>query len=53
MKKAVIAHVGNVDNTSLDAFETVFSVNVKGVFLCLKAGVEKMKSKGGFITLNT
>ena len=49
INNAGIAHVGNVDNTSLDDFETVFSVNVKGVFLCLKAGVERMKSKGGSI----
>ncbi|MCP4312334.1 MAG: SDR family oxidoreductase [Bacteroidetes bacterium] len=49
VNNAGIAHVGNVSDTSPDDFDTIYSVNVKGVFHCLKAGVERMKSKGGSI----
>jgi NAD(P)-dependent dehydrogenase (short-subunit alcohol dehydrogenase family) len=49
VNNAGIAHVGNVGNTSGEDFDRIYAVNVKGVFHCLKAGVEKMKSKGGSI----
>ncbi len=49
INNAGIAHVGNVDNTSPDDFDRIYNVNVKGVFHCLKTGVEKMKSRGGAI----
>ncbi|MCL4168141.1 UNVERIFIED_CONTAM: hypothetical protein GTU68_044577 [Idotea baltica] len=49
INNAGIAHVGNISNTSADDFDRIYNVNVKGVFHCLKTGVEKMKSKGGAI----
>jgi NAD(P)-dependent dehydrogenase (short-subunit alcohol dehydrogenase family) len=49
VNNAGIAHVGNVSDTLPDDFDTIYRVNVKGVFHCLKAGVEKMKSRGGSI----
>ncbi len=49
INNAGIAHVGNVENTSPEDFDRIYDVNVKGVFHCLKVGVEKMKSKGGAI----
>lgn len=49
VNNAGIAHVGNVFTTSIEDFEKVYKVNVSGVFHCLKAGVEKMKSNGGSI----
>ncbi|MBR90198.1 MAG: short-chain dehydrogenase [Verrucomicrobiales bacterium] len=49
VNNAGVAHVGNVLNTSEEDFDRVLSVNVKGVYNCLKAGVELMQDKGGAI----
>jgi NAD(P)-dependent dehydrogenase (short-subunit alcohol dehydrogenase family) len=49
INNAGIAHVGNVDDTTPDDFDKIYNVNVKGVYHCLKTGVEKMKTKGGAI----
>jgi len=49
INNAGIAHVGNVDETSPEDFDKIYNVNVKGVYHCLKTGVEKMKTKGGAI----
>ncbi|AHM59460.1 short-chain dehydrogenase/reductase SDR [Flammeovirgaceae bacterium 311] len=52
VNNAGIAHVGNVLTTSEDDFDKVYAVNVKGVYNCLKAGVEKMLASGGGVILN-
>ena len=49
VNNAGIAHVGNVLNTSEDDFDRVMSVNMKGVYNCLKAGVAQMTERGGAI----
>ena len=49
INNAGIAHVGNVLNTSEEDFDRVLSVNVKGVYNCLQAGVSHMKGRGGSI----
>ena len=49
VNNAGIAHVGNVLNTSEDDFDRVMSVNMKGVYNCLKAGVSHMTESGGAI----
>lgn len=49
VNNAGIAHVGSVSKTSSDDIDKVYSVNVKGVFHCLKEGVERMKPRGGAI----
>ena len=49
INNAGIAHVGNVLTTTEEDFDRVLSVNVKGVFNCLKAGVGHMQSTGGAI----
>ncbi|SVB29220.1 uncharacterized protein METZ01_LOCUS182074, partial [marine metagenome] len=49
INNAGIAHVGNVLDTTEEDFDHVLSVNVKGVYNCLKAGVCHMKAKGGAI----
>ena len=49
VNNAGIAHIGSVGNTSPEDFDRIYEVNVKGVFHCLKAGVELMRSKGGSI----
>jgi len=49
INNAGIAHVGNVLTTSEADFDRVLSVNVKGVYNCLQAGVGHMQSTGGAI----
>lgn len=46
---AGIAHIGTVETTTEEDFDRVYDVNVKGMFLCLKAGVAAMKDRGGAI----
>ncbi|MDJ0766925.1 MAG: glucose 1-dehydrogenase [Myxococcota bacterium] len=52
VNNAGIAHVGNVESTTEDEFDRVFSVNVKGVFNCMFACIEHMKKSGGGVILN-
>ena len=49
VNSAGVAHVGNVEVTSEEDFDRVYSVNVKGVYNCLRAGVREMKGRGGAI----
>jgi NAD(P)-dependent dehydrogenase (short-subunit alcohol dehydrogenase family) len=49
---AGVSHIGNVESTSEQEFERVQAVNVKGVYLCLQAGVLAMKRTGGGAILN-
>ena len=52
VNSAGISHIGNVENTSVQDFERVFSVNVKGTYLCMQACVPHMVGRGGGIILN-
>jgi 2-keto-3-deoxy-L-fuconate dehydrogenase len=49
VNNAGIAHIGNVENTTGDDFEKLFSINVKGVYHLVKAFIPHMKAKGGSI----
>lgn len=49
INNAGIAHIGKLENTTVDDLDRIYNVNVKGIFNCLKAGVELMKGKGGSI----
>ena len=52
INNAGIAHVGNITNTSEQDFDRVMSVNLKGVFNCLKGGVQQMLNSGGGAIVN-
>jgi NAD(P)-dependent dehydrogenase (short-subunit alcohol dehydrogenase family) len=52
VNSAGIAHVGNVEQTSEEDFDRLYAVNVKGVYNCLKAGVQAMKPRGRGVILN-
>jgi len=52
VNNAGIAHVGNITNTSEADFDRVMSVNLKGVFNCLKGGVQQMLKSGGGSIVN-
>ncbi|UNY97449.1 SDR family oxidoreductase [Zhouia spongiae] len=49
VNNAGIAHVGNVENTTEEDLDRVYSVNVKGVYNCIYAVVPHLKSNGGII----
>ncbi len=46
VNSAGIAHVGTIATTSIEDFERVFRVNVKGTFLCMQAALRKMVEQG-------
>ena len=52
VNNAGIAHVGNVEQTSGEDFDSVFSVNVKGTYHCLYAAIPLMKENMGGVVLN-
>jgi NAD(P)-dependent dehydrogenase (short-subunit alcohol dehydrogenase family) len=52
VNNAGIAHIGNIEQTSDDEFERVFSVNVKGIFHCMRACVPGMKESGRGVIVN-
>jgi NAD(P)-dependent dehydrogenase (short-subunit alcohol dehydrogenase family) len=52
VNNAGIAHVGNLASTDEAAFDHVYQVNVKGVFLCARAAVKRMLAGGTGVILN-
>ncbi len=52
VNNAGIAHVGNLQGTDEQAFERLYRVNVKGVYLCAQAALERMLKKGGGVIVN-
>ena len=49
---AGIAHVGNLQSTSLEDFERLFAVNVRGTYLCMRATIPAMLQAGRGTILN-
>ncbi|MET7000989.1 SDR family NAD(P)-dependent oxidoreductase [Chitinophaga defluvii] len=49
---AGIAHVGNLENTSEQDLDRIYSVNIKGTYNCLYAVIKQMKAQGGGVILN-
>ena len=52
VNSAGISHIGRLENTSEEDFDRLFRVNVKGIYLCMKAAIEPMRRAGGGIILN-
>jgi NAD(P)-dependent dehydrogenase (short-subunit alcohol dehydrogenase family) len=52
VNNAGIAHIGTVENTGEGDLDRVYAVNVKGLFLCSRAAVPRMKRAGGGVILN-
>ncbi|HYK64645.1 MAG TPA: glucose 1-dehydrogenase [Patescibacteria group bacterium] len=52
VNNAGIAHIGTVENTPEEDFDRIYSVNVKGIFLCSRAAVRRMLKTGGGVILN-
>jgi 2-keto-3-deoxy-L-fuconate dehydrogenase len=52
VNSAGISHVGNLESTSEQDVDKIFTVNVKGLYNCMYATVPHMKANGGGIILN-
>ena len=52
VNNAGIAHIGTVETTSEEDLDRIYSVNVKGIFLCSQAAVQRMLTTGGGVILN-
>ena len=52
VNNAGIAHVGNLEKTTEEEFDRIYSVNVKGVYNCMLACIGHMKASGGGVILN-
>lgn len=52
VNSAGVSHIGNVETTSEEDFDRLYSVNVKGVYNCLQAAVTLMKRNKSGVILN-
>lgn len=52
VNSAGIAHIGNLQNTTEEDFDRLFSVNVKGMFNTMQRSVEIMKKQRSGVILN-
>lgn len=52
VNNAGIAHIGTLETTTEEDMDRLYTVNVKGVYNCLLAGVRKMKKTGGGAIVN-
>jgi len=52
VNNAGIAHIGTVESTAEADFDRIYSVNVKGVYLCSQAAVKRLRASGGGVILN-
>jgi 2-keto-3-deoxy-L-fuconate dehydrogenase len=49
VNNAGISHIGSLEKTSESDFDRIFRVNVRGMYNCMLACIEGMKSTGGVI----
>jgi NAD(P)-dependent dehydrogenase (short-subunit alcohol dehydrogenase family) len=47
VNNAGITHIGTIENTSEKDLDSIHAVNVKGLFLCSRAAVPRMRKGGG------
>lgn len=52
VNSAGISHIGKLETTTEADLDRLFRVNVKGVYNCMQAAIEKMKENGGGVILN-
>lgn len=52
VNSAGISHIGRADDTTVEDFDRVYNVNVKGVYHCLHAAIPVMRAGGGGVILN-
>ncbi len=49
VNNAGIAHVGNIEHTTEEDLDRLYSVNVKGIYNCIKASIGALKKSKGVI----
>lgn len=52
VNSAGIAHIGKLETTSVNDFDRIFNVNVKGVYNAMFGVIQQMKKQGGGVILN-
>ncbi|MCC7053259.1 MAG: SDR family oxidoreductase [Gemmatimonadaceae bacterium] len=52
VNNAGVSHIGNVGSTAPEDFERLFRVNVQGVYLCTRAAIGGMASRGRGVIVN-
>jgi NAD(P)-dependent dehydrogenase (short-subunit alcohol dehydrogenase family) len=52
VNNAGVSHIGRLENTSEADFDRIFRINVKGVYNCMLAAIDYLKSGGGGTILN-
>jgi 2-keto-3-deoxy-L-fuconate dehydrogenase len=52
INSAGIAHIGTIATTSVEDFERLFRVNVRGTFLCMQAAISVMLKQSGGVIIN-
>jgi 2-keto-3-deoxy-L-fuconate dehydrogenase len=52
VNNAGIAHVGSLATTTEEELDRILRVNVKGVYLCMRAAIAPMRAQGGGVILN-
>jgi NAD(P)-dependent dehydrogenase (short-subunit alcohol dehydrogenase family) len=52
VNNAGVSHIGNIEQTSLNDFDRLFQVNVRGVYLCTRAVIDGMASRGFGVIIN-
>lgn len=52
VNSAGVSHIGQADNTSVQDFERIINVNIKGVYNCLHEAIPLMKAKNKGVILN-
>jgi 2-keto-3-deoxy-L-fuconate dehydrogenase len=52
VNNAGVSHIGTLESTSDEDFERIFRINVKGVYNCMYAAIDYMKTAGGGVILN-
>ena len=52
INNAGVAHVGNLEQTSEEDFDRIYTVNVKGIYNCLLAAIKSMKVANQGVIVN-
>lgn len=52
VNNAGIAHVGSIQQTTPEELDRLYAVNVRGVYLCARAAIDRMLRHGGGVIVN-
>jgi NADP-dependent 3-hydroxy acid dehydrogenase YdfG len=52
VNNAGLGYMGSIENLSIEQFDEMLATNLRGVFLCSRAVVPRMKADGGGVIVN-